>query len=306
MRARRLLDLAVAVVAVAGPLRAAATEDDPAAPAVCAPPCREGETCVGRTCVGGGPPSSAPAATPPASTAPPAGSAPTSGPQADRASGPTSTHPAPAADAAPQRAAPPPARLVHDDPPRPAVHPSTPPHRKKRGFLALPYAGVHSYQHSEATGHGPGLRIGMLVGGRVNDAVSLNAETTYDRSNVSIQGASDLSYTTHEWVLDTVFSPLFRLPAGSLELVLGPKFGLFIISSQTPTSMAQVLGYTLGANVGLFMPVSPATSFGALLSLGLRQAIQQCPTLAGTSVSCGAVNTDGFAQVVGLSAAAMF
>ena len=60
-------------------------------------------------------------------------------------------------------------------PPYAAMRPPRPP-RQKRGFLAMPYVGMHSFQHQEASAFGPGLRVGTFIGGRINDICSLNAE----------------------------------------------------------------------------------------------------------------------------------
>ena len=98
--------------------------------------------------------------------------------------------------------------------------------RQKRGVLALPYVGMHSYQHAQASDYVPGLRLGGFIGGRFNDTASLNLEVTFDYSNGHAGLPAPLM--VREWVLDFVVSPLFRVPTLSLELVLGPKTGLFV------------------------------------------------------------------------------
>src|SRR5437868_1046483 len=92
---------------------------DATEPSVCAPPCPDGQICVGQACVTPG-----------------------------------------------RRAAPPPPRHL------------------KRRFFAMPFAGVHSYQHSEASHYDPGARVGALLGGRIGDVASLNGEIAVNVSNV--------------------------------------------------------------------------------------------------------------------------
>jgi hypothetical protein len=315
MRRRRRIWRLIVTLAALDATRADAAEPDLSAPSVCAPPCPGGQTCVGSTCVGARPRTAAPTPAERPSPPPPAGSAPTSGPQMDHSSG------------APPGNAPPPSDAA--DPPRPAPRPRprreghasprssgiqapapAPPRGQKRGFLALPYIGMHSYQHAKAATYDPGLRLGGFIGGRFNDTASLNLELTFDYSNVASNVAVPAP-TFREWVLDFVVSPLFRLPpSGSAELVLGPKAGLFV-SESTP-SFARKWGFVLGVNMGLFMPISPTTSFGLLLSFGWKHTLGGCADIGGAAiggadlVSCGIARESRFAQVFGLTGAAMF
>ena len=202
----------------------------------------------------------------------------------------------------PQPEPPPPEAGVAYSPP-PGIQAPATRGGQKRGFLALPYFGMHSYQHSRAATYDPGVRLGTFVGGRFNDTTSLNAEVTFDYSNV---GGVPAPLAFREWVLDFVISPLFRVPAGSLELVLGPRAGLFV-SDTSMTVNDRKWGFVLGVNAGLFMPVSPTTSFGVLLSFGSKRAMNDCAAIAGDFVSCGVAGTSiGYANVFGLAGAAMF
>jgi hypothetical protein len=162
---------------------------------------------------------------------------------------------------------------------------------------------MHSYQHAKASDYAPGLRLGGFIGGRFNDTASLNLEVTFDYSNVS---GLPPPMMVREWVLDFVVSPLFRPPPrGSLELVLGPKAGLFVSESTADAGLKY--GYVLGVNVGFFMPVSRTTSLGLLLSFGWKHMLGGCATVGGGSVSsCGIARESRFASVFGLTAAAMF
>jgi hypothetical protein len=318
MRGRWGLDLLVAaVVACAGAPRAAsAAEADPAEPSVCAPPCADGESCVGGRCIAPDGRASSPAAAepPPAQPKPPASATFLGDPQA--AAGRTAPGPAPAPTSAPAYPPPPsPSPQPGPAPPPGATYQppggvyGQPPSRayRKRRFLTLPYLGVHSYQNQEASAYDPGARLGVLLGGRVGEVASLNGELSVNRSNVH-----GLPSTTRFEETNVVFafSPLFHLPAGAVELALGPKLGIFVIErsvSDTGASLhLNVDGYALGANLGFFIPVSPLTSLGVLVSYDLLFADQACQTVASAAETCGSASDSNSFRVLGLTAAALF
>jgi hypothetical protein len=56
--------------------------------------------------------------------------------------------------------------------------------RTKRGFVLLPYLGLHSYQNQEAHAYRPGLRIGSFIGARVSERLSISGELTIDRARI--------------------------------------------------------------------------------------------------------------------------
>ena len=89
---------------------------------------------------------------------------------------------------------------------------------RKRGFLAMPFLGVHSYRNDAATNYDPGARFGTFLGGRINQTLSMNGQMTFDVSNRNDLAGANVS----EIALDMGFSPLVHLPVGELELVLGP------------------------------------------------------------------------------------
>lgn len=268
MRRRLWLQALIpAFIAIAGATRAAAAEPDRSGPSVCSQPCPEGQTCVGRACVVAGArpttPSPPPAATPssPPGYAPPSGYAP------------------------PPAYAPPPGYLPYYSPPRyyPPPPPPRPP-RLKRRFLALPYPGMHSYQDTnKGVYYDPGLRVGSLIGGRINDRMSLNADLTYDRAN-----GNGVLENLREDSFAFALSPLWQLPTGPVEIVFGPKAGLYMIQTErrtTPTGLIEESsewGVTFGVNAGLFMPVSAAASIGILLGYELRTAHKVCLGQQGT------------------------
>jgi hypothetical protein len=170
----------------------------------------------------------------------------------------------------------------------------------------MPYLGAHSYRHAEAAAYDPGLRLGSLIGGRVSDIFSLNGEMTIDvasRNDVP----SGIDY--QEWNLNIAFSPLVQIPAGGVELVFGPKLGLFFLnieqSDSGSTAEVDVTGWIAGVNAGLFFPVAPTTSLGLLVSYELMWAESACVRSAGLGEICESVSSDA-AKVLGLSGAAIF
>ena len=137
----------------------------------------------------------------------------------------------------------------------------------------MPFAGLHSYRNDNATGIDPGLRLGTFLGGRINDIASLNAELRLDITNPSdIPPGTDFT----EVVFAFTFSPLFQIPAGAVEIVVGPKLGAFVLYAEQSdaggSASADVTGLVAGANLGVFVPVSPTTSLGVLISYDLEEA----------------------------------
>jgi hypothetical protein len=170
----------------------------------------------------------------------------------------------------------------------------------------MPYVGMHSYQEQDASDLGPGLRFGSFVGGRVNDICSLNAELSVDIVNANnIPAGTDFS----EYFIDFAFSPLFQIPAGSVEVVIGPKAGLFIGRGRqrdaTSDLSLEATGLVFGANAGLFFPVSPTTSLGVLVSWETKDIENTCVRSAGQFETCSSVSSPT-QQIVGLTAGALF
>jgi hypothetical protein len=310
---RRRLWRGLLVAALAGARAstdAAAAEPDYSGPSVCAPPCPEGELCVGNRCVR--PAEQSPATSPlprdrppPQQPAPPPGSAPTTGPQpggvgdARRASSAVGALPPPAsATPAPN----PPARLQHDGSPRRQADKPTSALVKRR-FLALPFVGVHSYRNEEAWGYGPGLRFGTVLGGRFSDMVSLNAEVLIDFSNPRVAPAPPQERAFH-----VAFKPMVDIPAGAVEVVFGFKLGVFLLRSEQAAGDLVVAGDTTGISAGLdgglFIPVSVQTSVGLLISYDLMGGSSTCVVGSGGAggASCGPATS----QALGLSAGVLF
>jgi hypothetical protein len=173
---------------------------------------------------------------------------------------------------------------------------------RKHGFLALPFLGVHSYRNDTATNYDPGLRFGTLLGGRLNQTFSLSGQMTFDISNRNDPAGANVS----EIALDMAFSPLVHLPVGELELVFGPKAGIFVMDAESGYARAELSGYSLGVNAGLFVPLGPSSSLGALVAFDLRQADELCTTSGSVSESCIRLDDVDAIKVLGVSAALLF
>jgi hypothetical protein len=199
--------------------------------------------------------------------------------------------------------APPPPGWYPPPPARTAVVSAAPPGaRRKRAFLMLPYVGLHSYQNQEARYYGPGLRIGSLFGGRIGDLVSINGEVTLDRANINAV------INLQQRFFRTSLSPLVHLPAGPLEISLGPKLGIYSVSTNYSDTSLTIetasWGYTTGINAGIFAPVSPRTSIGGLLSFELMWSTRTCALSLGGTAQCGPTTNVG--KVLGVTGAVQF
>jgi len=166
---------------------------------------------------------------------------------------------------------------------------------------------MHSYQDTnKGVYYDPGLRVGSLLGGRINDRISLNGELNYDRANGDgvLDGLREDSFTF-------ALSPLWQLPIGTVEIVFGPKAGIYMIQTErrtTPTGLMEESsewGVILGVNAGLFMPVSAAASIGILLGYELRTPNSVCRGQQGSAI-CSSGNGWGLARLLGLTAAVLF
>jgi len=318
-RRRWLQVLATLVmIALASARETAAAEPDATEPAVCAPPCPAGQTCIGHACVTeDGRPAPPPVragqphpATPPAPTSatflgsPQPAPGPATPPPSAAAPAPTLTHDQPPAPGPGLRS------QAGGQPPQPAGYRRTPdavdahaPQQwRKRRILALPYLGIHSYQNREASAYDPGARFGALLGGRFGDVASVSLELSVNLSNVhGIPSGTTFSEQAYALAL----SPLFEFPAGPIEIALGPKLGVLAVQTKASGSGAAVSrdqsGFVAGVNAGFFVPATPQTSFGVLLSFELFWADHQCEDTA-----CPLIAGANSAKVVGLTGAALF
>jgi hypothetical protein len=169
-------------------------------------------------------------------------------------------------------------------PPGPMVAPV------RSGFLAMIYLGPHFFLGDSGNGLGTGVRFGTILGGRINQRVSLNGELSFDFLN---QKNTDPTVDSTAVEVDFAFSPLYHIPSGNLEFVVGPKLALSV-GSQTNTSggatdTTSVSGVGYGANAGLFVLASRSIAIGGLASFVARRFTQECFTPDGGSESCASI-----------------
>jgi hypothetical protein len=166
----------------------------------------------------------------------------------------------------------------------------------------IPYLGFHSYRNHEAAAYGPGLRIGSFFGGRLGELLSMNGELTVDRAKIN--SPIDLQ----QWFFRVSFSPLVHLPAGLLEVGLGPKVGIYSVSTNYPDTGTTIptasSGYSTGLNAGVFAPLSPSAAIGGLLSFDLMWSKRTCALGLGGTAQCGPTTDVG--KVLGLTGGALF
>jgi hypothetical protein len=176
----------------------------------------------------------------------------------------------------------------------------------RRGFLALLYIGAQNYLGDSGNGLDTGFRLGALLGGRMSPQFSLNGELTIDVLN-----PSNSSTNTTFVDLDLALSPLLHVPAGNLELVVGPKLGFRSYAAQTTavggTSETTVTGFTAGINAGAFVSLSPGgTQIGGLINLEARTASELCVKQTGFSDVCTSMNMPSASKVLGITGAVLF
>jgi hypothetical protein len=261
----------------------------------------------------------APAPYPPPAPPPPGGYPPPPAQQQPNAYPPPSgyAYPPPAGyqQSPPQQGYPPPATNYY--PPQqggypPAGYPPPPPPAQglsqRRGFLALPFLGINSYQGKTGKDMNPGLRLGVLLGGHVNEQLSLNGELVIDVMNFDEMGGPQIAAADVVLAL----SPLFHLLIGKAELAVGPKVGLRSAAMSMDSSAGEekqtLAGYVIGINAGFFTAVSNSMSIGGLLSAEIRTTHKLCSTAAGFRENCTTEDalTGAADKVIGLTAAALF
>jgi hypothetical protein len=185
----------------------------------------------------------------------------------------------------------------------PAVQQSVAPPYKP--FLLMPLVGLQSIQNDNS-GTGPGLRVGGLVGARINEQFSFNGELLFDLLNISNvpAGVSESAY-----FIQFAAAPLFHVPASpTAEIVLGPKLGLFVehvsvsgsLGSYSLDASGSGEGLLAGANLGAFFRLSDALSLGGLVNFDYLK-MEWCSNNQG---SC--TPSDNGLKVVSFTAAAQF
>ena len=181
------------------------------------------------------------------------------------------------------------------------------PHRSRAGrsgVLVLPSLGLHSFQSGSARNYDPGLRLGLLMGWRINELFSANGEGALDVTN---PGNVPSGTSVSELQVQGAFSPLLHLTSGRFELVVGPKLGRFYIgtdvSSMGQRSTASISGWLYGINLGLFRALNDFISVGARVSFDLEDATKSCVGGPNFSTSCRSVNSSSALKVLGVGVA---
>jgi hypothetical protein len=190
--------------------------------------------------------------------------------------------------------------------PSPTLAAPTAPIARRRPIVALLFVGVQSIQN-EGSRTGPGLRLGLIGGGRLGRGLSLNGEVAYDVLNpdLSLPGVTFYNF-------EAALAPLFHLPLPrGLEALIGPKLGLFRAGAsgqgERQTTDGVYTGLLVGANLGAFVRVSQRNQIelGGLLGFDLEKALA-CRVngdVGGTSCSAGALSVQ---EIVSASAGVLF
>ena len=166
----------------------------------------------------------------------------------------------------------------------------------------MPYIGFATPVGTTRDRYDTCLRIGSFLGWHLSRNFSINSELTLDFVNPN--GAS-LEVSNVD--LDISLSPLFHLVVGHLDLVAGPKIGLFEeTESHTSNGESYNDGYTgvmFGGNVGVLAGIRKI-AVGALFSYTGRHYTSQCETVGGAVHGCNAAS--GTFQTVSLSGVILF
>jgi hypothetical protein len=315
--------------------QSAARADDP-----CNPPCGPGQVCYQGICMVPAP-GTAPAATPdgptgadaaaatraadsPAAISQPSPAAGTTGSPPQQA-GPVPPpagygYPPPPPPYGPPRptyGAPPPAVYSPPPPPyparsygyRPGPYRSRYSYPPRRLFLATPYLGISSFRGETADlGHrSVGARAGAILGFRLHPAFSLNGELSLDVLNFrdvpsgQKMGGGAFAFSA---------SPLFHVFAPTVELVFGPRIGVWAegitrkVNDLETTFSAN--GFLMGLNGGLFFPVRRCLSIGGLVTLDTRLFSRTCTKNADGNDICSEDNLPRALTNLTFNFAAMF
>src|SRR5262249_34596092 len=111
--------------------------------------------------------------------------------------------------------------------------------------------------------------------------------------------------------LDLAVSPLLHLRGRSLEVVVGPKLGLWFgsyqLSSGGRTLDSETARGLVGAlNVGAFVPVTRGVSLGGMLSMALKSFRHTCATPIGQTQTCNPSPSLDAEKIVGFSGGVLF
>ncbi len=138
-------------------------------------------------------------------------------------------------------------------------------------------AGTHIFVGDGSGALDPGLRAGMLLGGRMGEQISGNAELVVDLLNPNTTG--DVSVT--ELMFDLTFSPLLHFPVNpSTQFLFGPRLGFFYLtesaSSMGASASAWGWGWVLGLNAAFVTALENNRRIGILTSFSGRLPEKVC------------------------------
>jgi hypothetical protein len=175
-------------------------------------------------------------------------------------------------------------------------------------MLVMPFIGLHAVEGIAADDYDAGLRLGTLLGTRLEAPVSLNVEVAFDILSPKKQ-VGDRSISGHD--LTVAFAPLFHGSAGPGELVVGPKLGYWSSSITEDNSnvvgqvQASQTGWAFGFNVGGFGAVSDVVAIGAMLSYQMTHLSQSCVRSA-SMLDNGCTTSGPVPQILSFQLAALF
>jgi hypothetical protein len=164
---------------------------------------------------------------------------------------------------------------------------------------------VHSLSGDDTSATDPGLRLGAILGGRATEVVSANGEITVDVFNFDTSAGGSASGSMFQMTL----SPLFHAAKANADIVIGPKLGVWALSSRASaggvSTSVEERGWTLGANAGVFFPVGQgSTALGLLFSFANLQVTRACQSISGSAEQCSG-DVDGDFNIFSLTLAAM-
>jgi hypothetical protein len=180
--------------------------------------------------------------------------------------------------------------------------------RQNGVFLALPYLGAESHRAQSGRSFGVGFLAGALFGARIGNKFSLNGELAIDVVNVK---SAPTGTKASRREVDLAISPLYHLGARGVEVVVGPKLGLWFGSYQL-TSAGRTLdsesarGLVGALNLGVFLPVTRGMSLGGMLSVALKTFGRTCATPVGQTETCNPSPNLDSEKVLGFTGAALF
>jgi len=158
----------------------------------------------------------------------------------------------------------------------PAAEIAAPADLWKEGAEAIPFLGMNSIVGDVGKGYGVGFRFGSLFGGRFAKNWSMNGEIVLDVLNPN----STPIFDTSGWNGDFALAPLYHYPLAQVELIAGPSVGTFFQLGREKNSQMSATtweyGWTIGANVGAFVPLHNRKSLGVLVNFILHEPLKSC------------------------------